>query len=407
MKLWQKVTIGLVAGVLFGFVTKEFGATDYLGYVKPIGDIFINMIKMIVMPLIYFSIVSGVTSVSDSRTLGRIGFKSTIAFMITTALAIIIGLSIASLMRPGIGITLNFEKEIGVEPGKSFDFIKMIISIVPSNIFETLANGEVLQIVFFAIFTGITLNKMGEEGKKIINACQSVAQMVFKMIEMIMQLSPYGAFALTSWVIGTQGMDVLSSLFKLVLTVIVAMSLQYAVFGILIYLFAGISPMPFYRKSLEYQALAFSTSSSKATLSTTMRICREKLGISKTSTSFVLPLGASINMDGMAIYLGICAVFFAQATGYDLSLHDYMLIIVTSTIGCIGVAGIPGGSLVMLPMVLSSVGMPIEGVALIAGIDRILDMLRTTINITGDAAITLLIDHSENMHDSETYYSDN
>jgi Na+/H+-dicarboxylate symporter len=169
---------------------------------------------------------------------------------------------------------------------------------------------------------------------------------------------------------------------------------------------AGLSPIPFYKKSLEYQALAFSTSSSKAALATTLRICQEKLGISKTSSSFVLPLGASINMDGMAIYLGICAVFFAQATGFDLQFNDYVVIVITSTLGCIGVAGIPGGSMVMLPMILSSVGIPIEGVALIAGIDRILDMLRTTVNITGDATITLLIDKSENMLNTEIYNSE-
>ncbi|AZL15373.1 dicarboxylate/amino acid:cation symporter [Rickettsiales endosymbiont of Stachyamoeba lipophora] len=407
MKLWQKVTIGLLLGILCGFFAKELNSKQYLEYIKPIGDIFINMIKMIVMPLIYLSIVSGVTSISDSRTLGRIGLKSTFAFMTTTAFAILIGLTVSSIIQPGVGITLNFDQDVDLELSKKFDFVKMIVSIVPSNIFETLANGDVLQIVFFAIFTGITLNKMGEHGKKIISGCQVLAQMVFKMIEMIMQLSPYGAFALTSWVVGTQGVDVLNSLIKLVFTVIVAMLLQYIIFGLLIYIFAGLSPMPFYRKSFEYQALAFSTSSSKATLSTTMKICRDKLGISKTSTSFVLPLGASINMDGMAIYLGICAVFFAQATGYNLTLHDYFIVIITSTLGCIGVAGIPGGSMVMLPMVLSSIGMPIEGVALIAGIDRILDMLRTTINITGDATITLLVDKSENMLNTEIYNSTN
>ena len=407
MKLWQKVTIGLVLGIVFGLTTKEMGVAHYVSYVKPLGDIFINMIKMIVMPLIYFSIVSGITSVSDSRTLGRISMKSTIAYLVTSTFAIIIGLVVSSVLEPGIGITLNFEQTVDIDPAKKFDVMKMLVNIVPSNIFATLVNGDYLQIVFFAIFSGITFNKMqGDVGRKLVSACQIMAQFVFKMIELIMNFSPYGAFALTSWVVGTQGIDVLHSLFKLVMTVLLAMSLQYLIFGLLIYFVGRMSPIPFYKKSFEYQALAFSTSSTKASLSTAMKICREKLGISKTSTSFVLPLGASINMDGMAIYLGICAIFFAQATGTVLNFHDYVLIIVTSTLGCIGFAGLPGGSMVMLPMVLSSVGMPIEGVALIAGIDRILDMLRSTINVTGDVTITLLVDKSENMLNMDIYNSD-
>ncbi|MBN9543298.1 MAG: dicarboxylate/amino acid:cation symporter [Alphaproteobacteria bacterium] len=406
MKLWQKVSIGLIAGVIFGVTVKKLGLLSYVGYVKPAGDIFINLIKMIVMPLIFFSIVSGITSISDSRTLGRIGLKATIAYMTTTTFAIIIGLAVSLILKPGVGVTLNFEESMEAAAAKKFDFIQMIVNIVPSNIFQTLAEGDVLQIVFFAIFTGITLNKMNNEiGRKIIGACQTMNLLVLKMIEMIMQLSPYGAFALTSWVVGTQGLDVINSLFKLVMCVIIAMTLQYFIFGLMIYFIGRMSPIPFYKKSFEYQALAFSTSSSKAALATTMNICREQLGISKTSTSFVLPLGTSINMDGMAIYLGMCAVFFAQATGFDLQIHDYFIIIITATLGSIGVAGIPGGSMVMLPMILSSVGMPIEGVALIAGIDRILDMLRTTINITGDVTVTMLVDKSENMMNVDVYYN--
>jgi Na+/H+-dicarboxylate symporter len=232
-----------------------------------------------------------------------------------------------------------------------------------------------------------------------------MSKLVFKMISIIINFSPYGAFALTSWVVGTQGIEILQSLLKLVIAVIMAMGFQYLVFGFLIWAFTRLSPIPFYKKSFEYQTLAFSTSSSKATLATTMKICKNKLGISNTSTSFVLPLGASINMDGMAIYLGMCAIFFAQATGTVLQSYDYFMIVITATLGSIGAAGIPGGSMVMLPMVLSAVHIPIEGVALIAGIDRILDMLRTTVNITGDATITLIVDKSEGTHNKDIYYS--
>lgn len=399
MKLWQKVTIGLVAGVVFGIVAK-----DNAVYVKPIGDIFINMIKMIVIPLIFFSIISGITSISDSKTLGRIGIKSSIAFLITTAFAICIGITTALIAKPGEGLILDLGQN-GNKVAEKFDFVKLLVDVVPTNAIEAMAQGKMLQVVFFAIFTGITLNVMGQSGKRLIDQCQLFAKLVFKMIGLIIHLAPYGAFALIAWVVGTQGMDVLVKLAKLVLCVVFAMFLQYLIFGVLISVFGRISPMPFYRKSVEYQTLAFSTSSSKATLATTMKVCQDKMGVSNGSTSFVLPLGASINMDGMAIYLGMCAIFFAQATGHHLNVHDYFMIVLTATLGSIGAAGIPGGSMVMLPMVLSSVGLPIEGVALIAGIDRILDMIRTTINITGDATITLIIDKSEDKLDLNKYYS--
>ena len=400
MKLWHKVTFALIAGVIFGLIAK-----DKVIYVKPIGDIFIGLIKMVVVPLIYCSLVTGITSMNNKNSIGRIGIKSTIAFLTTTIFAISIGLIIGEVMKPGIGVTLSFNNDLAMNMKTEFDFLKFLINIVPHNAIGALATGETLQVVFFAIFTGITLNKMGDSGKRLIEIFHLLSQMVFKMIGMIMELSPYGAFALTALVIGTQGFDIVFSLGKLIIAVVIAMAFQYLIFGVLIKVFAKISPMPFYKKSLEYQALAFSTSSSKATLPTTMKVCEEKLGISKSSTAFILPLGASINMDGMAIYLGMCAVFFAQCTGVVLSTSDYFMIILTATLGSIGAAGIPSGSIVMLPLVLSSVGLPIEGVAIIAGIDRILDMMRTTINITGDATVTLIIDKSEGTLNEELYYA--
>jgi Na+/H+-dicarboxylate symporter len=402
MKLWHKVTIGLFAGIICGSI---FGEKTV--YIKPMGDLFINLIKMVVAPLIFFSLISGITSMTDSAALGRIGVKSCIAFISTTAFAILIGLTVALILKPGEGVLLKLsDLDVSDIKPRDFDPIALVMDIVPTNVFHAFATDNTLSIVFFSIFTGITLNSLGKQGAKLVDFCQDMAKLVFKMISFIVQLSPYGAFALTAWVIGTQGLDVLHSLVKLIIAVIVSLIFQYLVFGLLIYVFGRLSPIPFYKKSFEYQSLAFSTSSSKAALATTMRICQDKLGISTSSTSFILPLGASINMDGMAIYLGMCAVFFAQATGVDLSLPDYVMIILTSTLGSIGAAGIPCGSMVMLPMVLSSVGLPIEGVALIAGIDRILDMMRTTINITGDATITLIVDRSEGKLDEKIYYSD-
>lgn len=409
MKLWHKVIIGLIAGIAFGVFAGEKAT-----YVLPIGTIFINMIKMVVVPLIFFSLISGITSMTDSKSLGRIGVKSCFAFVSTTAFAIVIGLVSALIVRPGVGVKLDqlthsmstaTNAAAPIAAKAATPIIDILVNVVPTNAIGAMAEGHILQVVFFAIFTGITLNSMGAHGKKLIEFCQMMAKLVFKMIGIIIQLSPYGVFALIAWVVGTQGLDILFSLMKLIMVAIAACFFQYLVFGMLISIFGRISPMPFYKKSLEYQALAFATSSSKATLATTMRVCQDKMGISKSSTSFVLPLGASINMDGTAIYLGICAIFFAQATGTVLHGHDYFMIILTATLGSIGAAGIPGGSLIMMSMVLSAVNLPLEGIALIAGIDRILDMLRTTVNITGDAAITLIIDSSEGTLNKEIYHT--
>jgi Na+/H+-dicarboxylate symporter len=426
MKLWHKVIIGLIAGIVFGILASELGSLlnmiagklgynftvsgkDVVEFVKPVGTIFINMIKMVVVPLIFFSLISGITSMSDSKSLGRIGIKACIAFVSTTAFAIVIGLVSAILIRPGDGVVLSLahNADAATKSVENSSILSILMNIVPVNAIGAMAEGHILQVVFFAIFTGVTLNSMGPQGKKLIEFSQMMAKLVFKMIGLIIQLSPYGVFALMAWVVGTQGLDILKSLIKLIGVVVIACTLQYIIFGLIITIFGRISPFPFYKKSLEYQALAFATSSSKATLATTMKVCQDKLGISKSSTSFVLPLGASINMDGTAIYLGICAIFFAQATGTILLPHDYFMIILTATLGSIGAAGIPGGSLIMMSMVLSAVNLPLEGIALIAGVDRILDMLRTTINITGDATITLVIDKTEKTLNEEVYNASN
>jgi Na+/H+-dicarboxylate symporter len=405
MKLWHKVTIGLILGIIVGIIAGEKTV-----YIKPVGDIFMNMIRMIIVPLIFFSLVTGISNISDPKSLGRIGAKSCFAYLATTSVAILTGIAIAVFFEPGAGKTLdlgsmNLDK-VNVSMVKEFSYVGLLTGIVPQNAIAAMAEGNMLQIVFFSIFTGITIIKMGKSGKLLAEYCQVMAKFVFKMVSIIIEFSPYGAFALTAWVVGTQGTTVLFLLGKLVCYVMLGMVIQYLIFGVLIYVFAKMSPLPFYKKSFEYQALAFSTSSSKATLSTTMKVCQERLGISSSSTSFVLPLGAAMNMDGMAIYLGISAIFFAQVTGVDLSFHDYIIVVLTATIGSIGGAGVPGSSMIMLPMILTAINVPIEGVALIAGIDRILDMVRTTINITGDATITMIVDKSEGTLNEEIYYSD-
>lgn len=403
VKLWHKVSLGLVFGIIYGAINGE-DAT----YIKPVGDLFLNAIKMIIVPLIFFSLVSGISSISDPTSLGRMGIKACIAYLTTTTFAVLTGLTLAIWIEPGVGSSLDLSPAPGSEIGdnlKDFSLVKMFTGIIPSNALAAMVEGHMLQVVFFSVFTGITILRMGNLSKRLAEIFQMLAKLIFQMVAIIVEFSPYGAFALTAWVVGTQGADVLQDLLKLVIAVLTGMTVQYIFFGVFIYVFARISPFPFYKKSLEYQSLAMSTSSSKASLATTMKVCREKLGISNTSTSFVLPLGAAMNMDGMAIRLGMCAVFFAQVAGIDLSLQDYLIIIITATVGSIGGAGIPGATMIMLPMVLTAAHIPIEGVALIAGVDRILDMVSTTINITGDATITLIVDKNEGKLDEETYYS--
>jgi Na+/H+-dicarboxylate symporter len=402
MKLWKQVFIGLVAGVIVGVV---FG--EKASYVKPLGDIFIRLIQMIIVPLIFFSLVSGLTGMTDKVALSRVAIKSVVAFLTTTSLAITIGMVAAILFEPGVGISVSalhsadFKlPEVGV---RVLDLTTVVNDMIPNNALSALVTGNILQVVFFSIFTGVILNMLGKDGESMVKALKVGARLVFKMISVIMHFAPYGAFALTASVVGKQGLSALQNLSTLVFTLISAMAVQYIIFGILIAIFGRISPFPFYKKSLEYQALAFSTSSSKATLPTTMNVCLNKMGISKNSTSFILPLGAAINMDGMAIYLGICTMFFVQIYGIQLTTLDYAIIMLTSTLGSIGAAGIPGGTLIMLPMVLAALNLPIEGIAFIAGIDRVLDMMRTTINITGDATITLIIDSSEGTLNKKLY----
>ena len=416
-KLWFRVLLGLVLGIAFGFIVGPMGADSVVGdgkhflttYIKPVGTVFINLIKMVIVPLIFFSLVNGIVSMTDAEAFKRIGLKSVAAFLMTGAFAVVIGLAFASFFHPGVGVDLSALGQVTGTAGtpaaapKEVSIIDILVGIIPPNVIRAMAEDNILQVVVFAIFIGVTLNKLGDKVQNLIELVKSAAYVVFRLIETIVKFSPYGVFALTAWMVGTQGMDILIALFKLVCVVVGALFTQYMLFGIMIMVFARMSPKPFYVKMLEPQLLAFSTSSSKATLSTAMRVVNEKIGVSRSSTSFVLPLGASINMDGTAIYLGITALFFSQAYGIPLDAHHYFILVLTATLGSIGAAGIPSGSLFMMGMVFTSVGIPLEGIALIAGVDRILDMMRTTVNITGDSVITVIVDKSEGTFDRRRY----
>lgn len=415
-KLWFRVLLGLILGIIFGFLVSGLPADSMVGdsktflstYIKPIGTVFINLIKMVIVPLIFFSLVSGIISMTDADAFKRIGLKAVFAFLMTGAFAVCIGLTFGEIFQPGHGVDMSAlasltNTAVASTAPKEISVIDILVGTIPPNVFKAMAEDNILQVVVFAIFVGISLNRLGSKVQILIDFCKASATLVFRLIETVIKFSPYGVFALTAWMVGTQGMPIIIALLKLMLTVIGALFVQYLLFGVMIMVFSRMSPMPFYKKMLEPQLLAFSTSSSKATLSTAMRVVNERIGVSKTSTSFVLPLGASINMDGTAIYLGITALFFSQAYGIPLDAHHYFILILTATLGSIGAAGIPSGSLFMMGMVFTSVGLPLDGIALIAGIDRILDMLRTTVNITGDSLITVIVDKSEGTFDEAVY----
>jgi len=399
LPLWQQVTIGLILGI----ITALF-LGDKAEYLKPLGTIFINLIKTVIIPLVFFAIISSVVSFGNASNISRIAVKSTIAFLSTSVLAVSIGIIVTILFKPGVGLDLNILSFRNEQTNKAVPTIEQVITgIVPSNIFASLVEGNILQIIIFAFFTGISLNLLGNKANDVIKICHQLYQLSLKMIELIIKLAPIGVFGYISWSIGTQGFQSLFSMFNLIGTILIACLIQYLIFGILILVFARINRIPFYIKMIEPQLLALSTSSSKATLSTTMQTLNSKLGVSRNSTNFILPLGSSINMDGGAIYLGVCLIFFAQVVGIDLTIYDFCILMFMCTLGSIGAAGIPSGILLFLGMTFSSIGLPIEAVAFVAGIDRFIDMITTAINVTGDACITLIIDKTEGSLDENKY----
>ncbi len=419
LNLWQQVLLGMVFGVIVGFLLGgEPLSISIFGFIllikaasfKVLGVIFFKLIKMVVAPLIFFALIAGITSLTEAHHFKKIVIKGVFGYLMTAMIAVSLGLVLASIFQPGVGVSpppISHESNISPTPstGTPPTIGDFLMDLIPHNIVSAMANDMYLQIVVFAIFTGIVMNNIraNTSGVKELNA--ELCHITFKMIEWVIRVAPLAVFGFLVAMVGTTGTEVLWSLFRLVVLVISACVLQYLFFGFLIWFFARLSPFPFYRKMIPTQLMAFSTSSSKATLTTAMRELQDKMGVSMSTSNFMMPLGACINMDGTAIYLGIVSVFFAQMYGINLELIDYFMLLLTCTLGSIGAAGIPSGSIIFMGMVLTSVGIPMEGVAMILGVDRILDMFRTTVNITGDAAITLIVDKTENGLDLNLYNS--
>ena len=394
LKLWVRVMTALLIGAIIGFI---FG--DLTQSSKWIGDLFVRFIRMLIVPLIFTSLVAGVVSMGDPKRLGSIGIKTIVLYLMTTFFAIIIGLTLGTIFNPGAGIDLS-----GVIPfetaSSSMSVSDRLFGIVPTNPISSLANGEVLPIIFFSILLGVGIILGGEKTKSLGNVFSSAAEAVLKIAHLVMQLAPYGVLSLIAWVSGTMGIAALQNLF--VLTVILyagCLIHMIFVYGGLIRVVAGLPLGNFFKGIIDAQAVAYSTSSSSATLPVTLQCVQKNLGVKKTVASSVLPLGATINMDGTALYLGIVALFSAQIFGVQLSFADYFLIAMTATLTSIGTAGIPSASLFLLATVLSVIGITDAQTALIVGFvlpfDRILDMARTVVNITGDATVSVLVAKSE------------
>jgi Na+/H+-dicarboxylate symporter len=385
--LWQRV----IAALLLGIVTGIFWGPDAES-IKWIGDFFIKAIKMLVVPLIFVSIVAGVASIGDLRKLGAVGWRALLLFVVTGQVAVWLGLALGTIFAPGLGVDTS-SIQIGPTPQPNeTTAIDMFLSIVPESPVAVMANAQVLPLIVFALLIGIGIVMAGEEGGPLVRVFDSGAAVMQKVTMIVMELTPFGVFALMAWVAGTVGQDALFALAKLVaLNYLGCLLIIGVMYTSLIRLLAKLPVVDFFRGIVDAIAVAYSTASSNATLPVTLRCTQRNLGVSRSTSSFVVSLGATINMDGTAMYLGLATLFGAQIFGIPLDFGDYFLISVLATLGSVGAAGIPGAGLIMMALVFGAVGVPLETIAFVAGVDRIMDMMRTATNVTGDAAVTTTV----------------
>ncbi|MEA5084624.1 MAG: dicarboxylate/amino acid:cation symporter [Lachnospiraceae bacterium] len=392
MSLAAWIFIGLALGIAVGIMFT--GNPDFANnYIKPFGTLFLNLIKFIVVPIVMFSIMTGVISMRDLHKVGSVGIKTIVYYMCTTSFAVAVGLLFANIFK-GYFVqisTTGLEYSAAEAPG----FMETLVNIFPNNIISPMSNATMLQVIVMALFFGFGTIMAGEKGEPFAKFIESANEVSMQIMGAIIKLSPIGVFCLIVPVVATNGPSILGSLALVLMVAYIAyMAHAVCIYSLTLKGFAGISPIAFFKGMMPAIMMAFSSASSVGALPLNME-CVEKLGARKDVASFVLPLGATINMDGTAIYQGLCAVFIATCYGIDLTLTQQLTIILTATLASIGTAGVPGAGMIMLAMVLQSVGLPIEGIAIVAGVDRIFDMGRTTVNITGDAACTLIVSKLE------------
>ena len=409
MSLANKVLIVLITGIVFGLISHAFFPVQFNDFfvkwiLGPVGNVFLRGIKMIVVPLVLCSLISGAASIGDIKKLGRVGGKILIYYVLTTALAVTIALIFANIINPGLGLSMALPTEY--KAAESPFIMDVFTNMIPTNPIESLVKGEMLQIIVFAILFGVSITLIGEPAKPLLKVINSANDVMIKIIGIVMLTAPYGVFALISKVMIAQGLDVLLPLIKYVFTILFVLLIQILlVYGAALKILGKVNPIKFYKKFWTVMVVAFSTSSSNATIPVNLDTCQKKLGVHEAISSFTIPLGATVNMDGTAIMQGVGAIFIAQVFGVDLNFTQQLLIILTATLASIGTAGVPGAGIVMLAMVLQQVGIPLEGIAIILSVDRIVDMCRTVVNITGDAVGTVIVSNSEKELDIEVYNS--
>ncbi|HCH0796942.1 dicarboxylate/amino acid:cation symporter [Vibrio parahaemolyticus] len=409
MSLTSRVILGMVAGILTGFAIRTLFADNgfvdaYIvnGLFEVGGQIFVASLKMLVVPLVFVSLVCGTSSLKDLSTLGRMGGKTLAFYIATTAIAITLALAMGTLFQPGAGADLTAASSFKSAEAPSLG--QVIIDMFPTNPISAMAEGKTLQVIVFAVLFGVAISAAGKPGERIAAFFSDLNEVIMKLVAILMNLAPYGVFFLMAKLFTGLGLSAIVNLAEYFVVLAGTLLLHGLVtYSLMLKGFTGLSPITFLRKMEDAIMFAFSTASSNATIPVTMETAKHRMGVDNRISSFTVPLGATVNMDGTAIMQGVATAFIAQAFNIDLSMGDYMMVIMTATLASIGTAGVPGVGLVMLAMVLNQVGLPLEGIALIMGVDRLLDMIRTAVNITGDSAVTVIVAKSEGALDEARF----
>lgn len=423
MNLTVKVLLGMVLGIIVGLIFNLMNnyadasflsfldmnkvnlfIKDYIinGLFHVVGSMFVNALKMLVVPLVFFSLICGVCGIGDVRMLGRVGGKSFVLYMITTAAAIATAILIA--VSFGIGKGISIPTDASFDAKVSPPLTQVLIDIIPKNIFHAMANGDMLPIIFFSILVGISMLLVGKKASDFVAGAEVANEIMMKMVTIIMSVAPYAVFALIAKAVAMLGLGLLVSLAGYVLVLIGALMFHlFITLMITLKVFSGLNPLMFLKKMRSVQVFAFSTSSSNATIPVTMRSVTQRLGVNNSVASFTVPFGATINMDGTAIMQGVATVFIANIYQVDLGVSGYLTVILMSVLASVGTAGVPGVGLIMLSMVFNQVGLPVEGIALILGVDRLMDMIRTAVNVSGDAVVSSIVAKSEGKLDVAVY----
>ncbi len=416
MNLTARILLGMGLGLVLGIFINTLGQISWVpsavnewlswalvdGILDVIGAIFLASLKLLVVPLVFVSLVCGCSALGDNTRMGTMAAKTLALYLLTTAIAISLALIMANLIQPGVG--MNMGEQITFVPKDAPSIKDVFINIFPSNPIKAMAEGNMLQIIVFSLLMGVAVSKSGEPGRKVQELFVHLNEVVMKMVVILMHLAPYGVFCMIAKLFANLGYGAIADLIKYFLTVVLVLVLHgIGVYSLILTSLTRLSPLTFFTNIRPAILFAFSTSSSSATLPVTLNVAEHRLGVDNSVASFTLPLGATINMDGTAIMQGVATVFIAQAFNVDIGLGGYLMVIATATLASIGTAGVPGVGLITLAMVLQQVGLPVEGIAVIIGVDRLLDMMRTVVNVSGDSMVTTVIANSENMLDRDQF----